>query len=441
MRLLIHFIFFILTFLFQEASMAKTLNAQTKTLPNGLQIVVITNNLAPVVSVGVLYKNGCSDDPIVTYGLSHFLEHMMFKGTKDVKSFDRFVSERGASYNAYTTYDFTYYHTTISKTYLEDMIRIEADRMVNLTFTEADVISERDVVQQERLMRLDNHPFGAAMESMLRSNYWYHPYGIPPIGYAHHISAYNYENVRKHYDTYYTPSNAVLVVTGAATLDEVMPFAEKYFGPLKAKAVPPRVRPTEPDHDGITTHIEQENKRNSLIILGWYYAAPSHRLGEAKHCFPLIVLSQILGGNDTTQFYKHFVEEKKLALSISSSYDGAEVYDCARFSIWASLSPTMDVNALKAELKAYLEKLKSGISQQDVDMAKSDLMANFVFAKDGSLNSLEELSRLGVGFTLDDIENWDDKLGAVTKAQVDEAFHVVFDSMPITTLALYPKKQ
>jgi zinc protease len=350
---LLAYVFLILTFFLSGGCMAKALNAQTKNLPNGLQIVVVTNTLAPVVSVGVLYKNGCADDPALSVGLSHFLEHMMFKGTKQVQSFDRFVMERGGRYNAYTTYDFTYYHTTISKEYLESMIQMEADRMVNLTFTEADVISERDVVQEERRMRMDNHPFGTAMESMLRSNYWHHPYAVPPIGYPHHISSYNYHTVRHHYETYYGPNNAILVVTGDATLEDVGPLAEKYFGSLAPKPIPTRVRPVEPNHEGVTVHIEQKNKRNSLVVLGWFYDAPSHRSGETKHFFPLIVLSHILGGNDTTQFYKHFVEDKKLALSIQSSYDGDSVYDCARFSIWANLSPSNDVNALRDELKQY----------------------------------------------------------------------------------------
>jgi zinc protease len=435
----IRFLFLALFFLYSDGIMAKTLNAQTKTLSNGLQVVVIPNALAPVVSIGVLYKNGCADDPVNLVGLSHFLEHMMFKGTHAVKSFDRFVMERGGNYNAYTSYDFTFYHTTIAKEYLADMIQLEADRMVNLTFTEADVISERDVVHEERRMRMDNHPFGTAMESMLRSNYWHHPYAVPPIGYPHHIRSYNYENVRGHYETYYTPNNAVLVVTGDAALEEVMPLAEKYFGPLKARPIPPRNRPTEPPHDGVTLHIEQKNERNSLVVLGWFYDAPGHRVGEIKHLFPLIVLSHVLGGNDTTQFYKHFVEDKKLALSIQSSYDGDSTYDCARLSVWANLSPDMNGETFKEELKNYLEGLKAGIDIQEIDRAKNDLMANFVFAKDGCLNTLQELNKLGVGFSLEDIENWDEKIKAVTKGQVDQAFQLVFNSPPLTTIALYPK--
>ena len=422
-------------------SMAGVFNAQTKTLNNGLQVVVIPNALAPIVSVGVLYKVGTADDPTDLTGISHFLEHMMFKGTQSVPSseFKKTILEYGGETNALTSFDYTLYYTDIASDYLELILKMEADRMANLAFSEEEVASERNVVLEERRMRLENHPFGQAYETLLRALKWYHPYGIPPIGYPHHIQNYNYKAVCQHYRQWYVPNNAVLIVAGKTTLEKAWPLIEKYFGVLESRPLPERVRIPEPSHQGITQHIEQKNPRNSYVLLNWYYPAPNRRSSsEAQHCYPLAVLSQILGGNATTDFYKTFVEDKKIALSVSSSYDGNS-YDPQFFSISAVLLPTMNVATFKKELTQYLQKTLKNISEEEVRKAKRDLLAQLAFVRDGNKESLQAFSGLAVGLTIEQIEKWDEAIQAVTPEQVLTAAQLVLGNVAAVTMDLYPE--
>jgi len=420
--------------------MAGIFNPQVQTLSNGLQIVVVRNDIAPIVSVGVLYKVGTADDPVDRVGISHFLEHMMFKGTKSVPTaeFKKTILTYGGSTNASTSFDYTLYETEIAKDHLELMIKLEADRMENLAFSEEEVTSERDVVLEERRMRLENHPFGQAYEVLLKALSWYHPYGVPPIGYPMHIKNYTYEAVRSHYNTWYAPNNAVLIVAGNTTLEEVLKLAERYFGSIPSKKIPDRVRVNEPPHLGITQHIEQNNPRNSLVLLDSYYHAPSHK-GEGKeHYYPLIILAQILGGNSTTEFYRVLVEEKKLAISVSASYEG-DGYDPRPFNISATLSPQMDVATFKKTLSEMIQSiLEKGAGEEELRKAKRDLLAQLAFIRDGNNSTLNVFTSLSCGFSIEEIEKWGDLIQSVTLEQVHAAAKVVLSAAPLVTMDLYP---
>ncbi len=433
---------FLLLILFMGQSMAGIFNPQVQTLPNGLKVIVVPNDMAPIVNVGVLYMVGTADDPPNLVGISHFLEHMMFKGTNTVPTseFKKTILTYGGSTNASTSFDYTLYNTEIAKEHLELILKFEADRMVNLAFTEAEVKSEKDVVWEERRMRFDNHPFGQAYEVLLRALSWYHPYGVPPIGYPAHIQNYSYEAVRNHYNTWYAPNNAVLIVAGKTTLAEVMKLAEKHFGSLPSKKIPLRARTPEPSHLGITQHIEQKNPRNSLILLNCYYQSPGHK-GEGKeHYYPLIVLSQILGGNSTTEFYKVLVEEKKLAIAVGSSYEG-DSFDPRPFSIAATLAPHMDVATFKKELAITLQNItEKGVSEEELRKAKRDLLAQLAFIRDGNGSTLNVFTGLACDFTVEEIEKWGDYIQSVTLEQVHAAAKLVLGASPIVTMDLYPEK-
>lgn len=433
---------FLFLTLFMGQSMAGIFNPQVQTLPNGLKVIVVPNDMAPIVNIGVLYMVGTADDPSNMVGISHFLEHMMFKGTKTVPTseFKKTILTYGGATNASTSFDYTLYNTEIAKEHLELILKFEADRMVNLAFSEAEVKAEKDVVWEERRMRFDNHPFGQAYEVLLRALSWYHPYGVPPIGYPSHIDSYSYEAVREHYTTWYAPNNAILIVAGKTTLEEVMKLAEKYFGPLPSKKIPIRNRIKEPPHLGITQHIEQKNPRNSLILLNWYYQAPNHR-GEGKeHYYPLLVLSQILGGNSTTEFYKSLIEDKKLAISVGAAYEGDSL-DPRTFGIAATLAPHMDVAAFKKELAATLQNIiEKGVSEEELRKAKRDLLAQLSFIRDGNASTLNVFADLACDFSIEEIENWGNSIQSVTLEQVHNAAKLVLGAPPLATMDLYPEK-
>lgn len=420
------------------------ITAQTHTLKNGLKIIIIPSGLAPVVTVGILYHVGTADDPIDEVGLSHFLEHMMFKGTKKIPGaeFNKQILQKGGHNNAQTSYDYTLYHTTIAKKHLEFIIIGEADRMRNLTFQEHEITSEMGVVLEERMMRLDNNPFGTAYESFLRAMHPHHPYGVTPIGLPHHIKKYTFGSVRKHYNTWYHPNNATLIITGKVTLNEVLPFIEREFGGFEKKEIPTRNRPQNPSREGITQFIKQYNKRNSAILLQYSYDAPQFRSELGKtHYYPLTVLSHLLGGNQTTDFYKNFIEDKKLALNVSSEYDGISI-DPKDFSISAMLQPTANIEAFNAELKVVIERLKkSGASHDDLERTKADLTAHLAYIKDGTEGLLQTIAEyIAIGISIEEINEWQKQIEAVTNDDIKKAAEFMFKSTPVVTLEIHPEQ-
>lgn len=427
-----------------SAAQKPLINAQTHTLKNGLKVIIIPSGLAPVVTVGIIYHVGTADDPIDEVGLSHFLEHMMFKGTKKIPGaeFNKQILQKGGRNNALTSYDYTLYHTTIAKKHLDFIIAGEADRMRNLTFKESEVISEMGVVLEERLMRLDNNPFGTAYETYLRAMYPHHTYGITPIGLPHHIKKYTFKSVHNHYDTWYRPNNATLIITGKVTLAEVLPIIEKEFGSLEKKDIPARKRPQNPPREGITQFIKQHNKRNSAILLQYSYDAPQFHseLGK-KYYYPLTVLAHLLGGNQTTDYYHHLVEDKKLALNVSASYDGVSI-DPRVFSLSAMLQPMANLDNFKKVLKERLDLLqKSGVTQDDLDRAKADITAHLVYIKDGTEGFLQTVAEsISVGISIEEINEWQKKIEAVTIDDIKDAALFLFKNDPVVTLEIHPEQ-
>ena len=223
-------------------------NSRTATLANGLEVVVISDHRAPVVTHMIWYRVGAADDPPGKSGLAHFLEHLMFKGTPDAPgdTFSALVAGRGGAENAFTSLDYTAYFQTIPVQQLDDVMRLEADRMVNLVLTEDAVALEREVILEERRSRTDNDPSALLGEQMGATLYLAHPYRIPVIGWEHEMRELALDDARAFYERHYVPSNAVLVVAGDVTLAEVLPLAEAHYGAIPAGARPPRDRAQEP---------------------------------------------------------------------------------------------------------------------------------------------------------------------------------------------------
>jgi zinc protease len=416
-------------------------NPTITTLSNGLQIVLIQNRLAPVVSLSLIYNVGTADDPEHMHGLSHFLEHLMFKGTKDVPAdqFKKLISSKGGSINAFTTPDMTAYICDIAVEHLDFILALEADRMQNLVMDPKELEAEKKVVQEERSMRLDNNPFGLAYEALLLSTYWYHPYGIPAIGYPQQIAAYDREAAYAHYKKWYAPNNAVLVVAGDINMETLKSLAEKHFGSIPSRSIPPRNRVQELDHAGITISIDQESPRISLINVDWSYRSPSHLSKGSEHYYPLIVLAQVLGGNSISRLYRTLVEEHKIAVEASCSYD-AECLDPQTFSLTATLAPHTQLATLKDSVEAHiLEVVEKGITDQELADAKRDILASLAFARDGNNSSVMAFKRLGVGFTVEQVEDYPNQVNAVTTAQVHEAAKAILGKNPVAIMTVYPQ--
>ena len=218
-------------------------------LANGLDVVVIPDRRAPVVTHMVWYRNGAADDPLGKSGIAHFLEHLMFKGTETHPKgeFSEFISEVGGQENAFTGPDFTAYFQQIAREHLRECMEFEADRMTNLVLTDEIVAPERDVVLEERRMHSDTDPGAQLGEAVQATLFTHHPYGIPIIGWGHEIEGLNREDAFTYYRRFYTPENAILIVAGDAGPEEVRTLAEETYGRVKPRGDrPQRVRPLEP---------------------------------------------------------------------------------------------------------------------------------------------------------------------------------------------------
>ena len=429
--------------------MAQTLPSQAEIfkpkiakLDNGLEIVLVENHLAPVVSVALTYKIGTADDPVDMVGLSHFLEHLMFKGTKKIPAgkFKELIISKGGQINAYTTPDVTVYTCDISVENLDMVLEIEADRMSNIVFDEKETMAEQKVVMQERLMRLDNNPLGAAYETILRALFKYHPYGVPTIGYPQHILAYTNDTAKAHYQKWYTPNNAVLIISGDVTMDKLLPLVKKHFGDTKSRPVPDRKRVQDPVDKGLLQEIIIHNPRISFVNLDWYYRTPNHNSVGKDHYYPLIVLSQILGGNANSQLYRELVDKQGIALEASAVYEDESI-DPKHFEITATLNPKYKPDELRHAVETLIQKLvNKGVTTDEITIAQRDLLAGLAFARDGNGGAIKAFSRLAFGFTVDEIESYPAKIKAVTADQVNAAIKAVLGAGTVVYTEVHPEK-
>ncbi|MGH6929019.1 MAG: M16 family metallopeptidase, partial [Dongiaceae bacterium] len=301
---------------------AAVFNPSTITLDNGLQVVVIENHRAPVVTHMVWYRAGAADEVPGKTGIAHFLEHLMFKGTKTVPpgAFSEMIARLGGSENAFTTQDSTAYFQSVAVEHLEEMMRLEADRMVNLVLTDDVVLPERDVILEERRQRIDNEPGSQLMEMMRASLFLNHPYRLPTIGWENEMQGLTTADAIAWHKKWYAPNNAVVVISGDVTLAQVKPLAEKYYGVLPAQTVPARHRPDEPMQFA-PRRVTLEDGRVQLASWSRLYQAPSYHRGAKEHAYALEVLAEIIGGGTSSRLYRSLVVEQKVATSAGAGYD------------------------------------------------------------------------------------------------------------------------
>ena len=239
------------SFVMAGASQAETIS--NFTLDNGLEVVVIEDHRAPVVVQMIWYRAGAADEPAGKSGIAHFLEHLMFKGTDKIgpEQFSDIIEANGGSDNAFTSWDYTAYFQRIASDRLEMVMEMEADRMRGLKLEESVVLTERDVILEERAQRTDSDPGALLGEQMRAALFLNHRYGVPIIGWRHEIAALTREDALEWYDRYYAPNNAILIIAGDTTPEEVRRLAEKYYGPIApSDQIVPRLRPQELQRGG-----------------------------------------------------------------------------------------------------------------------------------------------------------------------------------------------
>ena len=424
-----------------SSAFARVFDPETFTLDNGMQVVVISNHRAPIVTHMVWYKVGAADESAGESGNAHFLEHLLFKGTKTLApgEFSRIISQNGGRENAFTSQDYTAYFQTVASDRLAIMMKHEADRMTNLVLTDEVVLPERDVVIEERRSRTDNNPSAKLFEAMQAALYLNHPYRLPVIGWQHEIDALNTETALAFYRKWYAPNNAILIVAGDVTAEEVRPLAEKYYGVIPSRAVPERKRILEPPQTSARRVIHKSARvRQPLLAIN--YLAPSYRRGASEHAYALQVLDEVLSGGSTSRLYKSLVVEKKLAVSVGSNYSATSL-DLSDFSFYASPQPGVDIETVEAALRAEIQLvLENGITAKELASAKRRKRADSVYVRDnlGSAPRIIGMS-LATGRTIEEIESWPDLIDEVTVEQVLAAARAVLKDESSVTGLLLPK--
>jgi len=421
---------------------AQRFNAESFTLGNGLQVIVLPNHRVPAVTQMVWYKTGAADDPRGKSGIAHFLEHLMFKGTRanPGAAFSALIAQNGGRDNAFTTEDYTVFHETVAKDRLDLAMRLEADRMTGLVLDDAAVLPERDVILEERRMRIDNDPSALLREQLIAGLYLNASYHNPTIGWEHEMRGLGTADALAFYRDWYAPNNATLIVAGDVETAEVRVLAERHFGPLAARSVPPRLRLEEPPHYA-AIRLEMKSPRAAQPSWRRFYLAPSYRAGATQHVYALQILAEILAGSADSRLHKALVLDKKLALSVGAGYSPSAL-GLAEFGVYATPKPGVAIADIEAAVEAELHRLlEHGVEAEEVAQAARRMQASAIYSQD-SLSGPANIvgTALAIGRSLDEVAAWPDKLGAVTPAEVAAAARAVLVERNSATGILLPER-
>lgn len=404
----------------EEVSVKKKIfNAESFNLDNGLEIVVIPNHRAPVITHMVWYKVGAADEEHGVSGAAHFLEHLMFKGSEGLKpgEFSEKIRSLGGNDNAFTGQDYTAYHQSISVDQLETVMKMEAGRMRGLNPPPEQVVSENKVILEERRQRTDNNPRARFAEQLNAALYINHPYGNPIIGWADEMAALTWEKCKAFYDRWYGPNNAILVVSGDVTGQQVYDLAKKIYGPLQPVPLPERVRAAVPPLQASVT-VRLEDKTVHQPWVQRVFIVPSYRQ-SAKESLALQVLEELMAGGPTSRLYKALVVEQKIATSAGLSYQGS-MWDDGDLDLYASPLPGQKPEDVMAALDEQIRLLiKNGIPEKELSDALTRMQAEAVYARD-SLSGPATIFgyALASGSTIDDVEYWPYNIAAVTAEDI-----------------------
>ena len=443
MRISYYSIILVVVFLFASNVRGGVFNPETFKLKNGMEVIVVNNPRVPVVTHMVWYKVGSADEGPGETGIAHFLEHLMFKGTKTRKSgeFSKIVARNGGRENAFTSYDYTAYFQTIASDRLETVMELEADRMTNLVITSKDIEPERLVVLEERRSRTDSKPAAILGEHMMASLFINHPYRNPIIGWKHDIKALDIERILAFYKRFYRPNNAILVVVGDIKAAQLKLLAEKYYGAIPAGPPVIRNRAKEPPHDSARRVIHSD-KRIRQPSWRRVYVAPSLLWGEKQYSYPLEVLADIVGGGTSSRLYRRLVVEDALAISAGAYYSG-DGNGPGRFTFYASPRGGVSLESLEAAIETEISKIiRRGVTQKELVRAKYRMQAAAIYARDSLSGAARSLgSSLAVGISTAEVEAWPERIEGVTLTEVLNAASYTFDKRRSVTGILLPEAE
>ena len=391
-------------------------------LENGLELVVIEDNRAPVVEHMIWYRVGSADEPPGVSGIAHYLEHLMFKATGRMASgeFSATVEANGGRDNAFTSWDYTAYHQRVAADRLGLMMAMEADRMTGLRLDLSDWLPERDVILEERAQTLESSPDRLLQEAMRRALFQNHPYGRPIIGWRHEMERLDDRAAKDFYRRFYAPNNAVVVVAGAVSAEAALRLAVEHYGPIPARPdLAPRVRPAEPP--GLAERrVILRDPRVGQPYASRLYLVPNRRTGDQAQAAALQVLAAILGGSDQTSVLeRQLTFEQGVSISVWAGYSGTGL-DYGLFSLGIVPAEGVSLEAAEAALDAALAGfLESGIDPVQFERVRRQVRAQELFGLDDTGARARTIgAALTSGLTLADATGWLAALQAVTPDDV-----------------------
>lgn len=409
-------IFFLIFFSFTSLK-SKLFDAKQFKLKNGLQVIVIENSRAPVVSQMIWYNVGSIDEKFGKSGLAHFLEHLMFKGTKKYPSgyYSKYISKNGGTENAFTSFDYTAYYQIVPTEHLEKIVELEADRMTNLTLTDEQVETEKKVILEERYQRIDSKPSAILDESIRKSLFPNHTYGTPIIGWEHEIKALTIDDVRKFYNDYYNPKNAILILSGDVSLKKAKEYSKKYFGKIKVKNQINinRIKLNDPVlRTNIRINYDDENVKQKI----WKRSFKTSSYKESiKNGIALDLGLKILTGGSTSILYRELVEKKKLVSSIGGYYQGMS-RDKATVNFYAIPNENVEISNLEKQIYEIMKKsVVNGITEDRFTLQKKKYEYESIYLRDSIFQPAQIVGEaLSIGIALEEIESWDEFLNDIT---------------------------
>ena len=394
------------------------------TLSNGLELVVIPDHRAPVVTHMIWYKVGAADETPGKSGLAHFLEHLMFKGTAKhpAGQFSKVVSRLGGRENAFTAYDYTGYFQRVPSEKLKTVMEFEADRMTGLQLTDAVVLPERDVILEEQNQRVRNNPHARLSQQISAALYLNSPYGKPVIGWRHEMEQLTRDDAIGFYRRFYGPNDAVVVIAGDVEPQQALKLAQETYGKVKRRStILPRHRPQEPRPVAVRS-LTLADPRVEQPMIQRAYLVPSFATAKPGKSEALELLAHVLGSGNNSRLYRTLVMDKHVAVGAGAWYDSSAL-DMSKFTVYGTPRLGVTLPQLEAAIDAVIAQVISkGVTPEELARSKTRLIADAVYAHDSQASMARWYGEaLTTGSTVSDIEHWPDRIRAVTAQQVQDA--------------------
>ena len=427
--------------LFALASPATATETREFILSNGMKVLLVEAPKAPVVTVQVWYKVGSRNEVMGRAGLSHMLEHMMFKGTVKYPkgTFSRLIRKNGGIDNAFTSQDFTAYFENLAADRVELALEMEADRMQGLVLDMKELTTEREVVKEERRLRTEDDPQGALVEALFAQAYLSHPYHWPVIGWFNDLDAMTLDDLQQHYDTYYSPNNATLIVVGDIKADSLLPAIKQLFEPIPRGPEPRPIARMEPEQKGERRFLLKRDAQVAFVMMG--YRVPNF---SSEDSYALDILDSILSHGKSSRLYQSLVYEQKSALAVGAEYSLLQS-DPGLFYFYALVSPNQKPELVEKSLNREIKRLQTDLpTELELQRAKNQVEASHIFEQDSNFRRAMLLGQAeSVGAGWQKIDQFVERIRAVTAKDIQRVArqYLTEDNRTVGTLIPVPPKQ